>query len=137
MKALTLMLFVVFASASDLAAAAPPANVQTQVQEALALAEGMKMAVADYAAKHEAFPANNEEARLPAATLIQGRYVAQSAVDGSKLVFTFGPGSDASIQGKHLTLVGTLNADKTIAWVCQSDDLPAAAACPADCSCAP
>jgi len=129
MKALALMMLI----ASSAAAAPPAADVQTQVKEAFALAEGMKMAVADYAANHNSFPANNEEARLPAATLIQGRYVAQSAVDGPKIVFTFGPGSDASIQSKHLTLVGKLT-DGKVSWTCQSEDLPASA-CPSDCSC--
>ena len=130
MKAVALMMLM---ASSAAAASAPAADVQTQVKEAFALAEGMKMAVADYAATHNAFPANNEEARLPAATLIQGRYVAQSAVDGPKIDFTFGPGSDASIQSKHLTLVGNLT-DGEVSWTCQSEDLPASA-CPSDCSC--
>jgi len=130
MKALALMMFI---ASSAAAASAPAADVQPQVKEAFALAEGMKMAVADYTATHNAFPANNEEAHLPAATLIQGRYVAQSAVDGSKMTFEFGSGSDASIQSKHLTLVGNLT-DGKISWTCQSEDLPASA-CPSDCSC--
>ena len=130
MKAVALMMLI----ASSIAAApTTAADVPTQVKEAFALAEGMKMAVADYAANHNAFPANNEDARLPAATLIQGRYVAQSAVDGPKIVFTFGPRSDASIQTKHLTLVGKIT-DGAVAWTCQSEDLPASA-CPSDCSC--
>ena len=128
MKALALVMLI-----ATSASASPAADVPTQVKEAFALAEGMKMAVADYAANHNAFPANNEEARLPAATLIQGRYVAQSAVDGPKIVFTFGPRSDASIQTKHLTLVGKIT-DGAVAWTCQSEDLPASA-CPSDCSC--
>jgi len=123
----------VLALLTSSAAAAPAADIPTQVKEAFALAEGMKMAVADYAAKHNAFPANNEEARLPAATLIQGRYVAQSAVDGPKIDFTFGPGADASIQSKHLTLLGKIT-DGVVAWTCQSEDLPASV-CPSDCSC--
>ena len=130
MKAVALMMLI---ASSAAAAPAPAADVQTQVKEAFALAEGMKMAVADYAAKHNAFPANNEEARLPAATLIQGRYVAQSAVDSSKMTFEFGPGSDASIQSKHLTLLGKIT-DGAVSWTCQSEDLPASA-CPSDCSC--
>ena len=128
MKALALVMLI-----ATSASASPAADIPTQVKEAFALAEGMKMAVADYAAEHNAFPANNEEARLPAATLIQGRYVAQSAVDGSKMTFEFGPGSDASIQSKHLTMVGQLT-DGKVSWSCQSEDLPASA-CPADCSC--
>lgn len=130
MKALALVMLI-----ATSASASPAADIPTQVKEAFALAEGMKMAVADYATNHNAFPANNEEARLPAPTLIQGRYVAQSAVDGPKIDFTFGPGSDASIQGKHLTLVGELT-DAKVSWTCQSDDLPASA-CPSDCSCPP
>ena len=128
MKALALIMLI-----ATSASASPAADIPTQVKEAFALAEGMKMAVADYAANHHAFPANNEEARLPAATLIQGRYVAQSAVDGPKIDFTFGPGSDASIQSKHLTLLGKIT-DGAVAWTCQSEDLPASA-CPSDCSC--
>jgi len=109
-------------------------DVKPQVQEAFALAEGMKMAIADYATNHNALPATNAEAQLPDAGMIQGKYVASSTVSPSRIDFEFGPGADASIQSKHLTLVGTLNADKTVAWACQSNDLPADA-CPTDCSC--
>ena len=117
------------------AAASAAADVKPQVQEAFALAEGMKMAIADYASHHDALPANNEEARLPEAGMIQGKYVASATVSPSRIDFEFGPAADASIQSKHLTLMGTLNADKTVAWACQSEDLPADA-CPTDCSCA-
>ena len=131
MKALALMMFI---ASSAAAASAPAADVQTQVKEAFALAEGMKMAIADYASHHDALPANNEEASLPEAGMIQGKYVASATVSPSRIDFEFGPGADASIQSKHLTLIGTLNADKTVAWACQSEDLPADA-CPTDCSC--
>lgn len=130
MKAVALMMLI---ASSAVAAPTPAADVKTQIKEAFALAEGMKMAVADYAAKHNAFPVNNEEARLPAAALIQGRYVAQSTVDGSKMTFEFGPAADASIQGTHLTLLGKIS-DGAVGWTCQSEDLPASA-CPSDCSC--
>jgi len=116
------------------AAASAAADVKPQVQEAFALAEGMKMAIADYASHHDALPANNEEASLPEASMIQGKYVASATVSPSRIDFEFGPGADASIQSKHLTLMGTLNDDHTVVWTCQSHDLPTSA-CPRDCSC--
>ena len=128
MKLLVLALLVATGAVSA------AADVKPQVQEAFALAEGMKMAIADYASHHDALPANNEEASLPEAGMIQGKYVASATVSPSRIDFEFGPGADASIQSKHLTLIGTLNADKTVAWACQSEDLPADA-CPTDCSC--
>ena len=128
MKLLVLALLVATGAVSA------AADVKPQVQEAFALAEGMKMAIADYASHHDALPANNEEASLPEAGMIQGKYVASATVSPSRIDFEFGPGADTSIQSKHLTLMGTLNADKTVAWACQSEDLPADA-CPTDCSC--
>lgn len=123
----------VLLAASFVASATP--TVRPEVQEAFALAEGMKMAIADYASHHNSFPSNNAEAMLPDASMIQGLYVVRSTVSPSQIEFEFGPEADASIQSKHLILSGVLQNDRTIQWACQAN-LPQAA-CPDDCSCSP
>jgi hypothetical protein len=125
-----------------LLAAAPGApsseSLQAQVKEASSLADGMKVAVGEFVNNNNRLPASNEEAGLPAPTLIHGRYVASGAVSGSRISFEFGPGADRSLVGRHLFFEGILTSEEgrfvSLAWRCKSDDI-AQDACPKSCVC--
>ena len=109
-----------------------------QTREASFLADGMKVAVGEFVNKYNRLPASNEEAGLPAPTLIHGKYAASGAISGSRITFEFGPRADASLVGKHLFFEAVLRMKEqrvdSIAWYCKSEDLPQEA-CPKSCTC--
>lgn len=134
------MLTATIFSALIATTASVPSDIspKAQVQEAVALADGMKTATAYFASRSGRFPASNEEADLPAPELVRGRYVASGTVTGSRISFAFGPGADKSLVSKHLTFEGTLRLDGdragSVTWACKSDDI-AQQSCPDSCAC--
>jgi type IV pilus assembly protein PilA len=114
------------------------ASLQAQVREAVLLADGMKIAVGEFVSKTNRMPASNEEAGLPAPTLIRGRYVASGAVSGSRISFEFGPGANSLLVSRHLFFEGIPKMEEgrvvSLMWICRSDDL-AQEACPSSCDC--
>ena len=119
------------------ALAAGSKSPKEQAWEAVALADGMKTAVAHFAAKSGRLPTSNEEAGLPAPTVIHGRYASSGTVSGDRITFEFGPGADASLVARHLIFDASLKGEgerAEVTWTCRSEDI-AQDACPNDCSC--
>lgn len=113
--------------------------LRSQVQEGLALSNGVKQAVAAYASRNGGFPASNAAAGLPAPAQITGAYVGAVDVGAApgQIVVTYGtpPASQANVllQGKQLRFVGEL-AGGSIRWTCVSEDLKQKH-CPSSCDC--
>jgi type IV pilus assembly protein PilA len=110
-----------------LAAIAIPAymdfTVRAQVAEGMNIAARSKVAVANYYAQHNAFPADNASAELPDATSITGQYVTGVDIDNDKIEITYGRAANGQIAGKKLVYVGTASpATGTIIWRCNTDD---------------
>lgn len=111
-----------------LAAIAVPAYqnylVRTQVAEGQALADGAKVAVDAYIAKHGTVPVDNAAAGLAAPASMTGRYVSDVTLARGRIIVTYGGAADAAIAGDHLALepYGSRNA---VQWRCSSPDIDA------------
>ncbi len=127
-KGFTLIeLMIVVAIIGILAAIALPAyqdyTARAQSTEALNLAGGLKVQVAEYYADKGAWPAVTDLG-YTAATDIKGNYVASVAVDntsGDIAATMKSTGVSKELQGKVVTLAPTVSGSNPIVWTCSSD----------------
>ncbi|CAN5231533.1 hypothetical protein BH11PSE14_BH11PSE14_15840 [soil metagenome] len=113
--------------------------IRSQVSEAAALADGVKVAIGEYVNNNSRFPESNADAGLPSPEQIHGAYAASvdiGAVPG-RIDATFASHApfraNAALNGKHLYFVGTIGAGSLV-WRCASDDLKQKW-CPSSCEC--
>lgn len=129
-KGFTLIeLMIVVAIIGILAAIALPAyqdyTARSQMSEALTLASGGKVAVAEFWSDRGYFPATNASAGLATGTDINGKYVLQvntgenPAAAGTIVATLRGTGVASGIQNATLTLSAVTSAG-SIDWVCKS-----------------
>jgi type IV pilus assembly protein PilA len=134
------MLIAAILSTLIAATSAVPSDTdpKAQLREASALADGMKVAVGEFIANNNRLPESNEEAGLPAPTLIRGRYVASGAISGPRIIFEFGPGADKSLVSRHVAYEAELHFEDgrfvSLMWRCKSEDI-AQEVCPKSCVC--
>ena len=124
-------LMVVVAIISILATLALPSYqdrvIKAQVGEGIALAEVVKLAMANYYAKYGKLPKNNASAGLPAAQKIVGNFVSAIAITDGVINITLGNRANKHAVGKVLTLRPAIVADAQIvpiAWVCGYASVP-------------
>ena len=125
-------LMIVVAIIGILAAVAIPQYqnyvARTQMSEALSLASGSKVALAEYFNTNGKFPADNATAGIGNADTIKGKYVTSvtvSAIDAGGAVSAKGvltvlldeAGTHSLLKGGTVTLTGTDSGGSTI-WVC-------------------
>lgn len=120
-------LMIVVAIIAVLAAIALPAYqdfvIRSQIAEALQVAAGPKVAVADYYHAKGVAPASNVDAVVAAPLQIKGRYVSQVEVQaGGVLVATFGPGAHQALATRTLTLRPDFGPGST-RWSCDGGAL--------------
>jgi type IV pilus assembly protein PilA len=120
-------LMIVVAIIAVLAALAFPAYqqymIRAQLSEALSVAAGPKVAVADYYYAHGVAPASNLEAHVAPAAQIKGRYVTGVEVQaGGALVATFGGQAHQALATRTLTLRPDFGAG-SIGWACDGAGL--------------
>ena len=93
---------------------------RAQAAEALSLASGAKVAVAEYFNTNGTFPADNTEAGLDDAADISGNYVESVAVSGAAITALFSStDAHSNLQGGEMTLTAVDNGG-SIAFACTS-----------------
>jgi type IV pilus assembly protein PilA len=117
-------LMIVVAIIGILAAIAIPQYqnyvARAQAAEALSLASGAKVAVAEYFNTNGTFPADNTEAGLDDAADISGNYVESVAVSGAAITALFSStDAHSNLRGGEMTLTAVDNGG-SIAFACTS-----------------
>ena len=93
---------------------------RAQAAEALSLASGAKVAVAEYFNTNGTFPADNTEAGLDDAADISGNYVESVAVSGAAITALFSStDAHSNLHGGEMTLTAVDNGG-SIAFACTS-----------------
>jgi len=129
-KGFTLIeLMIVVAIIGILAAIALPAyqdyTIRSQVSEGPTLAEGVKLAVAEYYANNGSWPATNLQ--IGYTSTVSGSYVTSITNATGVITVVYGPPkAHTNIQGATLSLVAGVNLNGDIAWRCGTNSvLPA------------
>jgi type IV pilus assembly protein PilA len=121
-KGFTLIeLMIVVAIIGILAAIALPAyqdyTIRSQVSEGPTLAEGVKLAVAEYYANNGSWPIDNTA--IGYTSTVSGSYVTNIVNQAGAVVITYGPPkANTNIQGQTLSITGGVDANGDIAWSC-------------------
>ncbi|MBS0575714.1 MAG: pilin [Proteobacteria bacterium] len=106
-----------------LAAIAIPAYqdyvIRAQVAEGSALAEGSKVAVAEYYANSGKLPHDNAQAGVADAASITGNYVSSVKIDDGRITVTYGNKANAPIRDEVLMFVPAPE-EGVMRWSCGS-----------------
>lgn len=117
-------LMIVVAIIGILAAIAIPAymdhTIRAQISEGINLTADAKTAVTAYFQERGTFPTDNDEAAMPAAARIKGRYVTSITVSGADVSVRYGNEASPRISGQTITLSATSVAG-SLTWSCASD----------------
>lgn len=96
--------------------------IRAQVGDAIATADGTRVAVAIYHAQTGAWPPDNTAAGLLSPTAVTGRYVGDVRIDGGRIVITLGGQVHRKLRGGHVALTPYLDG-ALVRWHCASSDI--------------
>ena len=97
--------------------------VRAQVGEAIATADGMRVAVALYRARNGgAWPYDNSQAGLLSLSAVSGRYLDNAHIENGRIVITLGGQADDALRGKQVVLTPYLSGSLVL-WHCASPDI--------------
>ncbi|MDH3747998.1 MAG: pilin [Gammaproteobacteria bacterium] len=116
-------LIIVVAIIGILASVAMPTyqsyTVRAQVSEGLNLTGPLQSAIAEYYNDYGAYPTDNGDAGLDAATNYSGKYVDGISVNGAVISIQYGKDANAQINGETVTLTAAPNLG-SMNWDCAS-----------------
>jgi Tfp pilus assembly major pilin PilA len=98
--------------------------VRSQVAEGVVLADGAKVAVAEYFSNNGKFPSDNAAAGLNDSSAVSGKYVSGVQISQGRVIVAFdNPASSPAIRSGLLVLTPSVNGGD-IAWSCTDSTLP-------------
>ena len=98
-------------------------EIRAQVSQAIATADGMRVAVAMFRARNGgAWPYNNSQAGLLSLSAVSGPYVDNTHIENGRIVITLGGQIADAVRGKHIVLTPYL-AGSLVLWHCASSDV--------------
>ena len=126
-EAFTLVeIMIVIAIIGILAMIAVPAykdfTVRSKISEGLSLAAGAKTSVIEYYQTQGNWPKDNNVAGLPTPDHIKGEFVQSVAIEGNKVVVTFGTGAGEGLTGHDLVMTA-VDHSGSISWNCHADKI--------------
>jgi type IV pilus assembly protein PilA len=95
--------------------------VRAQLEEAMAISQGIKSAIKEFYNVHNRFPGDNKEAGVPSSEHLIGNFVKEIHVENGAIHVELGNRINAHAQGKFLTVrpvVVTENPTSPLSWVC-------------------
>lgn len=98
--------------------------IRAQVGDAIATADGVRVAVAIYHAQTGAWAPDNTAAGLLSPSAVNGRYVTDVHIDNGKIVITLGAQVHRKVRGDHIALTPYLDG-ALVRWHCASPDIRA------------
>jgi type IV pilus assembly protein PilA len=98
--------------------------VRRQVGEAIASADGVRVAVAIYRARTGNWPADDSAAGLLSPSAVSGKYVDGIHIEQGDIVIALGGGAERTLQGKRVRLTPYFDAS-VVKWHCSSRDIGA------------
>lgn len=121
-----IVIMIAVAVIGILAAIAIPAyqdyTIRAQVSEGAVLADGVKVAVAEYYGNRNAYPADNAAAGLPDAAQLHGQYAQRVQVDDGVITVVYGGGvANPKISGKVLVYVPQDTGHGSLEWHCNTE----------------
>lgn len=100
-------------------------TIRAQIEQGIATADGMRVAVALYRARNGgAWPYNNSQAGLLSLSAVNGKYVENTHIENGRIVITLGGDVERVVRGKHVVLTPYLDGPLVL-WRCGSDDISA------------
>ncbi|HJU08199.1 MAG TPA: pilin [Rhodanobacteraceae bacterium] len=107
-------------------------EVRAQISDAIATADGMRVAVAVYRARNGgAWPYDDAQAGLLSLSAVQGKYIDNAHIENGRIVITLGGQIADAQRGKQVVLTPWLQGSLVL-WHCASRDV-AADLLPQDC----
>src|SRR5690242_16088414 len=98
-------------------------TIRAQIEQGIATADGVRMAVASYRASNGgAWPYNNTQAGLLSLSAVNGKYVENTHIENGRIVITLGGDVERVVRGKHVVLTPYLDGPLVL-WRCGSDDI--------------
>ena len=99
-------------------------TIKAQELEGVSLTYSVRSAVEVYVEDRGKLPGSNEDAGLPPASEISGKYVSQIGIADGKIIVVYGKNVDERVFGKTIVFIPVVSKNLDVSWTCSSPDLP-------------